>query len=85
MFELYLLSIAMWMLIIIGVTICTKDKIIANGWLDGVEPMEPVRGLVTMVITCAIPVHRVIVCAGIISMARMTKEEYEEYQDEDDE
>lgn len=85
MLKLYLLSVLMWMFIIVGVILCIQDKIIANGWLDGMEPSSPSEGFRTLLVVSAIPIFRLILCYTIIYMARETKEQCEEkYNDEDD-
>ena len=86
MIQAYLLSIFIWMATIVLITTCTKDKVLQNGWLDGTEPATFSHGIVTLILVAATPIFRVIICAVMIYMTRITKEQYEEeHKDEGDE
>lgn len=75
MIKLYLISIAIWAIMIYGACYIFEDKIRENGWLDA--PKSNKNPLVQLFFMSIIPVLRVVFLLSIILMAGVTPEQAE--------
>lgn len=82
MLEVYLSSVIIWMIIIFCICCIFANKIIENGWLDKKNKKYP-HWLFSLFVLSAVPILRLFVAGAIIYMAAVTKEEFDnEYNKE---
>lgn len=84
MIKLYLISIIIWLIMIVGTIYLFEDKIRENGWTNVQKSNK--NPWVVLILASAIPLIRVVCFISTIMMVGMTKEKFDELKKElDDE
>lgn len=87
LFQIYVISIPIWFLIIYCVVQIFGPDIIDNGWLDGETSYYTGPSYGLPILIASTPIFRLLVVSGLIYMSNITREEYETIKNkkEDDE
>lgn len=85
MFEIYLSTIFLWMIIIFCATISFNDSIIKNGWMNAHPEIlrEPdvydvLTALILLLLVSAVPIFRAWLVAMFYLMSKYTEKQFDE-------
>ena len=82
MIQVYLSSVAVWMIIIYCLCWLFKNAIKNNGWISQKSDTSKTNKLVVLFVLSAVPIIRFIVCVTIVFMSMYTKEDFEKFKAE---
>lgn len=71
------------MIIIFGITFICKSTIKEKGWIDDSKKNSK-HWLIVLFCISSIPIFRMLVAAGLLFMATISKEEYQKVKDKDE-
>ena len=77
MIKLYLISIAIWMIMMYGTAWLFEEKIKENGWMN--LPKSKKNPWMVLFVASATPVVRVLFFISELIMVGMTKEKFDEW------
>lgn len=78
MFQMYLISIVVWMIVLFLMVQILGPSIIKNGWINS-SNSKNTNGSLMFILVAATPILRLLVGACFVLMASMTPEEYEKW------
>ena len=89
MFEIYLSTIFLWMIIIFCAVNELYDPIVKNGWMDGDQYKMPwehtaldvIKAFIMLVLISSVPLFRALLVIGFYLMSRYTERQFDEWFD----
>ena len=86
MLRVYLVSVAVYAIVLVAEVLLFARDIYINGWLENYDPLnQPSWGysLLTLIATAATPIYRILVIWVLYYIAMHTKAEFDEMKKED--